>query len=99
MITVVELIDSRPPRKRLSIIVHPKALPATIPTVNIPMQMVTAVMSALLPTLSSFLKLNSSPRAKRRKMMPISDHWLTDSVLEMTLMSPRCGLTMKPAMI
>ena len=74
MMTVVELMERRPPRKRLSIMVQPRALPAIMPTRNMPMHMVPAVMRALLPTLSSFLKLNSRPRANSRKMMPISDH-------------------------
>ena len=78
---------------------QPRTEPTVRPTMNIPMQLVPAVMSALLPTLSNFLKLNSSPRAKSRKMMPISDHCSTDSTLEMAGRRPRCGLTRNPAMM
>ena len=98
MMMVVEDMDIRPPRKMDSIELQPRACPTMLPVTNMPTQTQPAVIRALLPTLSSFLKLNSSPRAKSRKMMPISDHCSTDSLLEMPN-SPRCGPTMKPAMI
>ena len=37
----------------------------------IPVMMTSAVSNAGPPTLTSFLKLNSSPSEKSRKMMPI----------------------------
>ena len=89
MMTLEEDMDIMPPRKRLSMVDQPRAEPTTRPTMNMPMQLVPAVMRAELPTLSSFLKLNSSPRAKSRKMMPISDHCSTDSTLEMAGSRPR----------
>ena len=74
MMMVVELIESIPPRKTASIVSHPRAVPVIKPMTNIPRQLMPAVMKAALPTLSNFLKLNSSPNPNRRKMMPMSDH-------------------------
>ena len=80
MMMVVDDIDIIAPRKMLSIVVQPTALPTAKPRVNIPMHRQTATIMALLPTFISFLKLNSSPRAKSRKMIPISDHYSTVAV-------------------
>ena len=99
MMIVVEDIESIPPRKMLSIIVHPSADPVTMPTMNIPTQFVPAVISAALPTFSNFLKLNSNPRLNSRKMMPISDHWSTLSTLVTVGNRPRWGPTRNPATI
>ena len=96
MMMEVELIESIPPRKMLSIMDQPIARPVAMLRMNIPAQMVPAAINAALPTLSSFLKLNSRPSEKSRKMIPSSDHWCTDSV-ENCGNSPRCGPTMIPA--
>ena len=95
---VVELIESSPPRKMLSIIVQCIAVPTRVPVRNMPTQMVPAVIRALLPIWSNFLKLNSNPNEKSMKMMPISDHWWTDSG-ENWGKRPRWGPTRKPATI
>ena len=71
MMIVVDDIDSMPPRKTLSVDVQPSSLPAMNPVHIIPVMMTSAVSSAGPPTLTSFLKLNSSPSEKSRKMMPI----------------------------
>ena len=75
-------MESIPPRNMDSILLQPIASPTRNPRMNIPTHWVMAVMSALLPTLRSFLKLNSKPSANRRNMMPMSDHSLTSAVLE-----------------
>ncbi len=74
---VVELMQIIPPRNRASILLHPKADPTVKPRAIIPKMMVRAAMMAGPPTFTIFLKLNSSPRAKRRKMTPMSDQtWM-----------------------
>jgi hypothetical protein len=61
--------------------------------------MLQAAITAALPALTSFLKLNSNPSANNRNMTPISDHVcmlavsMTDGVYE------KCGLARKPATI
>ena len=94
---VVDDIESIPPRKMRSIWLQPIAPPTIIPVTNIPTKMVPAVMRALLPTLSSFLKLNSRPSANSRKIMPISDHCSTVSGLVRLGKRPKCGPTRNPA--
>ena len=76
-IIVVDDMDSIPPRNMDSILLHPMASPTRNPSMNIPRHWVIAVIRALLPTLMSFLKLNSSPNANSRNMIPISDHSFT----------------------
>ena len=97
--TIVDDIDSRPPRKMLSMAVQPSACPATKPSTNTPRNLLPAVTRALLPTFRSFLKLNSRPRPNIRKMMPISDHWCTVSSELMPGNQEICGPTRKPAMM
>ena len=99
IIMVVDDIDSIPPRNIDSMLLHPIASPTMKPNMNIPTHWVTAVIRALLPTLSSFLKLNSSPRANSRNIIPISDHSLTVAVLVTVGNKPICGPTRKPARI
>ena len=76
---VVEDMDSSPPRKMPSMVVQPINWATMMPRMNMPTLLTIAMVMAALPTLTSFLKLNSSPRANRRKMIPISDHWFTAS--------------------
>jgi hypothetical protein len=57
------------------------------------------VTDAVPPTCTNFLKLNSRPREKRRKITPISDHTLTPSESTTVGKSETWGLTKKPAMI
>ena len=94
---VVELMQIMPPRNRASILLHPKADPTTKPRKIMPMMMVRAAIMAGPPTLTIFLKLNSSPNAKSRKMTPISDHtWmLAASITEGVRV--KWGLAMNPA--
>ena len=54
-------------------------------------------MTAGPPTLTIFLKLNSSPRANRRKMTPMSDQVWMLAVSMTEGVSAKCGLAMKPA--
>ena len=85
---VVDDMEIIPPRKRASILLHPKAEPTVKPRKIIPKMMVRAAMMAGPPTLTIFLKLNSNPRANRRKMTPMSlQTWMlavsmTDGVRE-----------------
>ncbi len=94
---VVELMQIIPPRNSASILLQPKAEPTRKPRMIIPKMMVSVAMMAGPPTFTIFLKLNSSPRAKSRKMTPISDHtWMlaasiTDGV------RGKWGLAIKPA--
>ena len=71
MMIVVEDMDSMPPRKILSVVVQCSMRPAIKPVHIIPAMITIAVSNAGPPTLTSFLKLNSSPSEKSRKMMPI----------------------------
>ena len=66
----------------LSIVDQPIAWAVTKPITKTPMNLHPAVMMAPLPTLSSFLKLNSRPRPNIINIIPISAHWCTASVLE-----------------
>ena len=61
-----------PPKKMQSIRCHPKLIPTPIPKRIIQNIMVQAAMTAVPPTFTIFLKLNSSPNANRRKITPIS---------------------------
>jgi hypothetical protein len=95
---VVEDMDSRPPRKMPSIVVQPIISPSRMPTTNIPIHLMPAISMAPLPTLRSFLKLNSSPSPNIRNIMPMSDHCFTADMLDIPN-SPRLGLIRKPAMM
>ena len=97
--TIVEDIGSIPPRNMLSILVHPRACPITNPMVNIPSSLQADVMMAVLPDFTSFLKLNSNPKPNIIKMIPISDHWWTLSMLEMPGKNPMLGPIRNPATI
>ena len=94
---VVELMQIMPPRNRASILLQPKEEPTMKPSTIMPKMMVKVAMMAGPPTLTIFLKLNSSPSAKRRKMTPMSDHtWmLAASITEGVRL--KCGLAIKPA--
>ena len=52
-----------------------------------------------LPILSSFLKLNSSPREKRRKITPISAHVFIASASTIVSVKGMYGPARKPATI
>ena len=71
-IIVVEDMAIIPPKKMQSIRCHPKLIPTPIPKRIIQNIMVQAAMTAVPPTFTIFLKLNSSPNANRRKITPIS---------------------------
>ena len=71
---VVEDIAIMPPRNRQSILLHPKAEPTAMPSMIMQKMTVQAAITAGPPTLTIFLKLNSSPNAKSRKMTPMSAH-------------------------
>ena len=58
-----------------------------------------AAMTAVPPTFTNFLKLNSNPSAKRRKMTPISDHVWMLAVSMTEGVSVKCGLAKNPATI
>ena len=74
---VVEDMANIPPKYRQSICFHPKDQPTNIPTSIMQKMMVQAAMTAVPPTFTSFLKLNSSPKANNRKITPISDQvWI-----------------------
>ena len=51
---------------------HPKAEPTPTPSIIIQKMTVQAAITAGPPTLTIFLKLNSKPKAKSRKMTPMS---------------------------
>jgi len=71
---VVDDMAIIPPRKRQSIRFQPNAMPTPMPS-NI-MQKITvqAAITAVPPTLTIFLKLNSSPKANNKKITPMSAH-------------------------
>ena len=71
IIIVVEELANNPPRKILSIVDQFIHRPTKYPTTTIQIISTIAVMEAEPPTLSNFLKLNSNPRLKRRKITPI----------------------------
>ena len=70
---VVELMDRMPPRNTLSMPLQPRSCPVAYPAPSMKSTVVIAVTAAAPPTCINFLKLNSSPRPKSRKMTPISD--------------------------
>ena len=97
MMMVVDDIDSMPPRNRLLMNENPISLPAKYPATIIPVTENRVVTVADPPTFISFLKLNSSPSEKSRKIMPsfaqnsMFDSWITVGKY------PKCGPTRKPA--
>ena len=56
-------------------------------------------MTAVPPTFISFLKLNSNPKAKSKKITPISDHVWILAVSMTEGVSVKCGLARNPATI
>ena len=80
MIIVVDDMDNIPPRKMEFIVPHPNNCPTRKPMSNILTTSVVAVIKAVEPTFMSFLKLNSSPSAKSKKITPISAHILIFSI-------------------
>ena len=93
----MEDIDSKPPRKTLSIKLQDRAWAVTNPIRNTPMNFTAAVTMALPPTFSNFLKLNSKPRPNIRNIMPISDHWWTVASLDIPGKKLMFGPIKKPA--
>lgn len=69
---VVEDMAIIPPKKRQSILLHPKPEPTATPSIIIQKMTVHAAITAGPPTFTIFLKLNSSPKAKSRNITPIS---------------------------
>ena len=69
---VVDEMDKITPRKIQFISSQPINLPAKYPRIIIENIWVKAVIEAVPPTLSSFLKLNSNPKLNNRNMTPIS---------------------------
>ncbi len=77
IIMVVDDTERIPPRKMLSMTDQPRSCPVKNPKTSISTTSTMAVMEAEPPTLTSFLKLNSSPRLNSRKITPISDQvWI-----------------------
>ncbi len=97
--TIVEDIERRPARNMLSSIVQPSACPVAKPITKTPRNFVNAVTIALDPTFISFLKLNSRPRPNIMKIIPISDHCWTVSVLDIPGKKCMLGPMRNPAMI
>ena len=89
-------MESMPPRKMLSVEVQPSMRPAMNPVHIIPTRMTSAVTSEGPPTLTSFLKLNSSPSEKSRNTIPISAHRSTLAMSE-TPSKRKFPLHRKPA--
>lgn len=79
MMMVVDDIDSMPPRNRLLMRLNPSTWPIANPAAIMPVTMMSAVTTADPPTLSSFLKLNSSPNENRSTTIPI---WAQKSMLD-----------------
>ena len=98
-IIVVNDIDSIPPRNMLLIFEKPSSWPILKPAIIIPTTMISAVTIADPPVLSSFLKLNSSPREKSRTTMPISAQKSMLSAWATVGRYVKFGLARKPATI
>ena len=96
---VVDDMAIMPPRKRASIFFQPKADPTVNPRKIIPEIIVRAAMTAGPPTLTIFLKENSSPRAKRRKITPMSDQVWMLAASRTEGVRAKWGLAIKPATI
>ena len=94
---VVDDMASIPPKKILSITLHPIRYPEKKPTQNMMTISATEAMMAVAPTLKSFRKLNSRPRANSKKMIPISDHSCTEFCSMMVGNRLKWGPTKKPA--
>jgi len=96
-IMVVDDIEIMPPRKMLSMVPKCSDLPTTKPKLIMPATMMSAVSTALPPTLSSFLKLNSSPSENRSTMIPICAQNSMLASMSTEGKNEKCGLAMKPA--
>ncbi|MNL26459.1 hypothetical protein D3C87_1479870 [compost metagenome] len=99
MIMVVDETERIPPRNILSMVDQPITLPATKPISSINTTSTMAVIEAEPPTFTSFLKLNSRPRLKSKKITPISAQM---SILFLSTTVGKkwmCGPTSKPARI
>ena len=94
---VVDDMEIMPPRNRASILLQPKLEPTVNPRKIMPKMMVRAAMTAGPPTFTIFLKLNSRPRANRRKITPMSDQVWMLAVSMTEGVRAKCGLAMKPA--
>ena len=68
---VVEDIESIAPRNSELMLEKPMSFPTKEPRAIISATIITAVIAAEPPTLSSFLKLNSSPSENRSTIIPI----------------------------
>ena len=88
-----------PPRKRQSILLHPKAEPTATPNRIMQKMTVQAAITAEPPTLTIFLKLNSNPNAKSRKTTPMSAHTFTLALSITEGVKGMWGLAKKPATI
>ncbi len=99
MMIVVDDIDSIPPRNRLLMVVKPSRCPIRKPVPIIPATIIRAVTTADPPVLTSFLKLNSSPRENSSTIIPI---WAQNSMFSMVVTDGsglKLGLARNPATI
>ena len=94
---VVEDIAIIPPKKIQSIRFQPKEVPTVIPSNIIQNIIVQAAIIAAPPTLTIFLKLNSKPKANKRKITPISAQVCIFAVSITEGVYAMCGLARKPA--
>src|SRR5690606_28335742 len=77
---VVDDMERMAPKKILSIKFQPSNFPVVKPTIIISTICTAAVILADPPTLTSFLKLNSSPKLNSKKITTISAHTSTFSI-------------------
>ena len=96
---IVEDIDNMPPRKMQSILPQPRRLPTPVPISIIAIITVIAVITALPPTVASFLKLNSSPRPNIRNTTPIFAHTCISADSTTVGRYAKLGLMRNPATI
>ena len=97
MMMVVDDIDSMPPRNMALTALKFSSRPTTKPSPIMPSTIISAVTAAEPPTLSSFLKLKSSPIENRSTMMPICAQKSMLPSCTTDGKKAKCGLAMKPA--
>jgi len=98
MMMVVDDIQSMPPRNSPFKVDQPINCPINKPADIIPATMTMVVTNAVLPTSSNFLKLKSSPNAKRRMITPMSAQvWILAVSRTSTGNRPRLGPASTPA--
>ena len=97
MIIVVDDIDSIAPRNRESMNANPSKCPTASPMPIMHTTIIRAVTTAEPPTLSSFLKLNSSPSENSSATMPICAQKSMLASLAIVGKKLKCGPTRNPA--